>query len=99
MEAYQRSVRLGATAERRYRPGPEKSYSYAMHSFYRAFHRNADGSWTCTAPATLNHPRGRVQVTEGSTFFRGTTFMGIDIVEWLEEQHEQLAPEESPRAG
>jgi hypothetical protein len=52
--------------------------------FSAHFCRNADGSWTCTSPATLNGPNGRIQVTEGSRFFPGTTFMGFDLAEWLE---------------
>jgi hypothetical protein len=61
-----------------------------MHDFYRAFSRNADGSWTCVAPATLVHPRGRIQVAEGACFHPGVIFMGVDVAAWLEEQHEDL---------
>ena len=50
------------------------------------FTRNADGSWICTAATTLAHPAGRIQVAEGSRFYPGTTFMGIDVVRWLEER-------------
>jgi hypothetical protein len=50
------------------------------------FTRNADGSWTCTEATTLAHPAGRIQVTEGSRFYPGTSFMGIDVVGWLEVQ-------------
>ena len=56
-----------------------------MQEFYRSFTRNADGSWTCIAPATLAHPVGRIQVAEGSCFYPGTQFMGIDLVRWLED--------------
>jgi hypothetical protein len=58
-----------------------------MQAFYQAFIRNTDGSWTCVEPTTLAHPAGRIQVTEGSRFYPGTSFMGIDVVHWLEEQH------------
>ena len=54
--------------------------------FARHFRRNPDGSWTCTSHATLNSPHGRVQVTEGMRFVRGTKFMGFDIAHWLDEQ-------------
>ena len=57
-----------------------------MQDFYRSFTRNPDGSWTCTAPATLEHPAGRIQVAEGSSFYPGTSFMGVDLVVWLEAQ-------------
>ena len=54
--------------------------------FVNHFCRNADGSWTCTSHATLTCPQGRIQVTEGSTFYRGTKFMGFDLARWLDEQ-------------
>ncbi len=57
-----------------------------MQSFYKAFFRHPDGSWTCVAPATLDHPKGRIQVAQGTHFTRGTTFMGVDLIEWLEQQ-------------
>lgn len=57
-----------------------------MQDFYRSFTRNADGSWTCIAAATLVHPAGRIQVAEGTCFYPGTTFMGVDLVRWLEAQ-------------
>jgi hypothetical protein len=55
-----------------------------VQTFYKAFFRHPDGSWTCIAPATLEHPRGRIQVAQGTHFTRGTSFMGIDLVDWLE---------------
>ena len=60
-----------------------------MEAFLRSFARNPDGSWTCVAPATLIHPQGRIQVTEGTCFSPGTVFMGIDIAAWLEAQFRQ----------
>jgi hypothetical protein len=57
-----------------------------MQKFSRAFKHNPDGSWTCIAAATLEGPQGRIQVTPGSTFAKGTQFMGIDIAAWLEAQ-------------
>lgn len=56
-----------------------------MKQFYRAFCRNPDGSWTCLQPATLSHPAGRIQVTEGARFYPGANFMGVDIVQLLED--------------
>jgi len=56
-----------------------------MQDFYQAFTRNPDGSWTCVQPATLTHPAGRIQVTEGSRFYPGTIFMGVDIARWLDQ--------------
>ena len=57
-----------------------------MKDFFRAFRRNADGSWTCVAPATFDGPSGRIQVTPGSTFVRGTIFMNVDLAAWLDEE-------------
>lgn len=54
--------------------------------FARHFRRNPDGSWTCTSHATLNCPKGRIQVTEGMRFERGVKFMAFDIASWLDEQ-------------
>lgn len=62
-----------------------------MQTFYKAFFRHPDGSWTCIAPATLEHPRGRIQVAQGTHLTRGTSFMGIDLVDWLEAQHRERA--------
>jgi hypothetical protein len=49
------------------------------------FTRNADGSWTCNEATTLAHPAGRIQIAECTCFRPGKTFMGIDVVRWLEE--------------
>jgi hypothetical protein len=54
--------------------------------FSSHFCRNPDASWTCVSHATLELPNGRIQVTEGSTFYPGTTFMGFDLASWLEER-------------
>ena len=62
-----------------------------MDAFARSFRRNDDGSWTCLAPATLLHPKGRIQVAEGSRFYPGTEFMGVDLVAWLEAQESKAA--------
>lgn len=54
--------------------------------FVQHFCKNADGSWTCTSAATLSTPQGRIQVTAGSRFYSGTSFMGFDLANWLEQQ-------------
>ena len=61
-----------------------------MQDFFPAFMRNADGSWTCVAAATLAHAAGRIQVAEGTRFYPGTTFMGIDLVRLLEDERRRL---------
>ena len=57
-----------------------------------AFRQNADGSWSCVRPTTLEHPAGRIQVTPGNTFRKGTSFMGIDVAEWLDQAIARHAP-------
>lgn len=61
----------------------------------KAFRHNRDGSWSCIAPVTLEHPNGRIQVTPGTRLTRGTPFMGIDLAEWLDRA---IAPQ-APRDG
>ena len=50
------------------------------------FCRNADGSWTCTSPTTVETPKGRIQITQGSRLYPGTSFMGFDLARWLEQE-------------
>jgi hypothetical protein len=57
-----------------------------------SFWRNADGSWICTEPVTLDHPHGRIQVTAGTTFKRGELFMGVDLAHWLDDQAKNDQP-------
>jgi len=59
-----------------------------MNEFLRAFKRSDDGSWTCTAKAVYVGTEGHIQVTPGTRFTPGTSFMGVDLVEWLERQRE-----------
>jgi hypothetical protein len=51
----------------------------------RAFCKNFDLSWICRHPVDLMTPKGRIQVTVGSTFYPGTRFMDFDLAAWLEE--------------
>jgi hypothetical protein len=60
-----------------------------MQEFIKHFRRDAFGAWLCIEPATLDLPTGRIQVTPGSKFTRGTTFMNVDLAELLEEQHQK----------
>jgi hypothetical protein len=52
----------------------------------KAFTRNPDGSWTCVTAVTIDHPRGRIEVTPGTRVAPNTVFMGVDLAAWLEEQ-------------
>ena len=55
-----------------------------MGNILQSFRRNTDGSWTCIAPVTLEGPQGRIQVVEGASFRRGSSFMGVDIARFLD---------------
>jgi hypothetical protein len=57
-----------------------------MSELLRAFRREANGTWVCVEPATFDGPNGRVQVTPGTAFTPGSTFMGADLAKWLDEQ-------------
>jgi hypothetical protein len=68
-----------------------------MKAFFRAFRRNADGSWTCIEPATYEGRQGRIQVNPGSIFRHGERFMNVDVAGLLEEQSATARAEtESP---
>ena len=56
------------------------------HDVRNSFWRNEDGSWICIDPVTIDHPKGRVQVSPGTTVTPGIPFMGIDLAKWLEQQ-------------
>ena len=58
-----------------------------MKQFIRHFSRESYG-WRCIEPATLDLPSGRVQVTPGSVFVRGTIFMNVDLAKLLDEEYE-----------
>jgi len=58
-----------------------------VQSFIKCFVRDAYGAWRCIAPADLQLPSGRVQVTPGSVFMKGTRFMNVDLAALLDEQY------------
>lgn len=55
-----------------------------MIDFLKGFRRNDDGSWTCLVPVSYSGNDGHVQVMPGTTFTPGTSFLGVDLVGWLE---------------
>jgi hypothetical protein len=59
-----------------------------VQNFIKHFAREPNG-WRCIEPATLDLPGGRVQVTPGSVFTRGTSFMNIDLAQMLDEEYER----------
>lgn len=56
---------------------------------HQHFRRDAFGAWLCIAQATLDLPTGRIQVTPGSKFTQGTTFMNVDLAMLLEKQYQK----------
>ena len=60
-----------------------------MENFIKAFVRDSYGAWRCIAPATLELPGGRIQVTPGSVFVKGTRFMNVDLATLLEAEYER----------
>jgi len=64
------------------------AHGKGMQQFIKHFVRDKDGAWRCIEPAELVLPQGRVQVTRGSVFTRGTKFMNVDLAEMLDEQFE-----------
>ena len=63
-----------------------------MDKFIRNFVRDAEGTWRCIQPAELQFDSGRIQVAPGTTFTRGTMFMGIDLASLLEDHHRRISP-------
>ena len=52
------------------------------------FLRIEAGKWTCVRSGEFPSPTGRIQVAVGTTFTRGTVFMGYDIAQALDEHYE-----------
>ncbi len=57
-----------------------------MRDFIESFVRESDGVWVCVEPAELSLPSGRIQVSPGSRFARGTRFMGVDLAQLLDDE-------------
>jgi hypothetical protein len=63
-----------------------------VKDFIKHFVREPDGAWRCVSGGEVYTPHGRIQVTAGSRFAPGTTFMGVDLAKWLEEQYQKDQP-------
>jgi hypothetical protein len=59
-----------------------------MEEMIEHFRRIEFGKWTCVRGGEFQTPTGRIQVAVGTTFTRGTMFMGYDIARALDEQYE-----------
>ena len=60
-----------------------------MQSLIKHFLRERPGVWSCIEPAEIQLPEGRVQVTPGTRFTRGTKFMNIELAKLLDEEYER----------
>jgi hypothetical protein len=58
-----------------------------MEQFIKHFRRDPLGVWICVTDAELQLPEGRIHVTVGSRFAKGTKFMDVDLAERLEEMY------------
>ena len=59
-----------------------------MEEMMKHFLRIEPGKWTCVRSGEFQSPTGRIQVSVGTTFIRGTLFMGYDLAEALDEFYE-----------
>ena len=66
-----------------------------MREFIKHFERDPDGAWVCKSGAELLTPSGRIQVTQGARFTPGTSFMGVDLARWLDEELRKGGAEKS----
>ena len=57
-----------------------------MSNYFVSFRREKDGIWICLERVTIQHPKGSIEVTPGSSFKKGDEHMGIDLASWLDEQ-------------
>jgi hypothetical protein len=60
-----------------------------MKEFVKHFKREGVGVWVCESPATLLLPEGRIQVTPGTRFTLGTTFMNVEVAALLEAEYQK----------
>ena len=61
-----------------------------MERAIRHFKRERDGGWICVSHVEIATTLGRVEVAAGSRFAPGTNYMGVDIVELLEEEFRKI---------
>ena len=58
-----------------------------MRNFIRHFERERDGVWRCKTFATLLLPEGKkIEIAPPTVLVRGSSFMGLDLAQMLEEQ-------------
>jgi hypothetical protein len=60
-----------------------------MQNFMRQFIRMGPGRWASIGHADLELPSGAIHVCPGMRFTRGTTHMGTDLAQLLDEEYEK----------
>ena len=68
-------------------PSAESGKGRVVENFIKHFAREGEGVWACVEPVELLLPSGRIQVTAGTRFTRGTVFMGVELAKLLDEQY------------
>ena len=64
-----------------------------MRQFSIHFEREREGVYRCVSSATFLLPNGhKIEIAPNTVLSRGTSFMGIDLAEMLEEHHKRLQP-------
>jgi hypothetical protein len=58
-----------------------------VRNFIKHFVRQDQGVWLCVEPADVMLPQGRVQVSPGTRFTPGSMFMGVEMVQLLDEEY------------
>ena len=61
-----------------------------MRKFSIHFEREREGVYRCVSPATFPLPNGhKIEVAPNTVLSRGTSFMGVDLADMLEEHHKK----------
>ncbi len=50
-----------------------------------AFEKDTEGNWVCLKGCSIEMDKAEIVFTEGMKFTEGTSYMGVDVAKWLEE--------------
>jgi hypothetical protein len=70
-----------------------------VERFMKCFVREKRGHWRCFEAAELVTPVGRIQVTPGTTFTRGTRFMNFDVAAALDDAYALVGTDRKQHQG
>jgi hypothetical protein len=73
-------------------PFPITERKTNVHNFIKHFVRKKPGVWCCRKAAELELQQGRIQVTPGTRFTLGSTFMGVELAKLLEDEYKKSQP-------